>query len=282
MTRKPSAASRRAQPPSQKYGSYKRAKPRRNGATSSKAAAGVSAWSDVAVTAKASRCGVVGAQAAAALARAVIDDGGRGLSPSFVSPELEEHLKRVFGPVGRSCAALAADPSDLLALLDSLRAVPAPFRGDVPAGCVVATGVDAFWDEMDGAGGFVSLSEFEEMRGEDAVDAYLEAQLASLAEAGTTLVAFDGEHRQMDRRGVARLAELYRQLGGPVEEVGYLGDDDLLLRCAVDELVRRGARRERILWLSGEDRPGRAAEWYGLNTAYLGGPGLTFAAEEVS
>ena len=42
-------------------------------------------------------------------------------------------------------------------------------------------------------------------------------------------------------------------------------------RCAVDELVRRGARAERILVLSAKDRPCRAAESYGMATAFLGG-----------
>ena len=37
------------------------------------------------------------------------------------------------------------------------------------------------------------------------------------------------------------------------------------------ELVRRGARAERILVLSAKDRPCRAAESYGMATAFLGG-----------
>ena len=61
----------------------------------------------------------------------------------------------------------------------------------------------------------------------------------------------------------------YRKLGGEAEEVGFLGDDALLLRCAIDELARRGARRDRLLMLSTRDRPCRAAEWYGLATAFL-------------
>ena len=37
------------------------------------------------------------------------------------------------------------------------------------------------------------------------------------------------------------------------------------------ELVRRGACAERILVLSAKDRPCRAAESYGMATAFLGG-----------
>ena len=57
--------------------------------------------------------------------------------------------------------------------------------------------------------------------------------------------------------------------GGDVEEVNFIGDDAMLLACAMDELARRGARRDRILMLSSEGRPCRAAEWQGVATAFL-------------
>lgn len=223
---------------------------------------------------------VVGPMVAAALGRAVVDDGGRDADASYVSEPLRAHLHRVFARVGRRCCGLAAGAGDHAALLDVLRARPVAFReaarGEqgVEASCLIATGGDLVWDATGGAtDGFVSLSEFEQLRGEDAVDAFLEAELATLVRQGVPLLAFDGEHRQLERRGVAHFAEVYRALGGDAEEVGFLGDDALLLRCAVDELVRRGARAERILVLSARDRPCRAAESYGMATAFLGGEG---------
>ncbi|CAH0364829.1 unnamed protein product [Pelagomonas calceolata] len=219
---------------------------------------------------------VVGPMAAAALGRAVVDDYMRN-DASYVSDALREHLHRVFARVGRRCCGLAAGAGDHAALLDVLRARPVAFREaardeqGVEASCLIATGGDLVWDTQGGNDGFVSLSEFEQLRGEDAVDAFLETELSALVRQGVPLLAFDGEHRQLERRGVAHTAAVYRALGGDAEEVGFLGDDALLLRCAVDELVRRGARAERILVLSAKDRPCRAAESYGMATAFLGG-----------
>ena len=214
---------------------------------------------------------VVGAVAAAALARAVVDDGGRALEASAVSPRLAGDLVRVFGSIGTKCVSFAACPGDALDLLDVLHARPAPLTvGGGSARCALATGFDAFWDELgDGDAGYVSLSEFEARKGERCVDAFLEDRLAELAADRVALVVVLGEHRQRARRGIASLASTYRRLGGRVEEVGYVGDDALLLRCAIDELARRGAKRERVLVLASGDRPCREAERAGLATAVL-------------
>ena len=125
---------------------------------------------------------VVGPMAAAALGRAVVDDYMRN-DASYVSDALREHLHRVFARVGRRCCGLAAGAGDHAALLDVLRARPVAFREaareeqGVEASCLIATGGDLVWDTQGGNDGFVSLSEFEQLRGEDAVDAFLELSL---------------------------------------------------------------------------------------------------------
>ena len=117
-----------------------------------------------------------------------------------------EGLYTRFARVGRRCCGLAAGAGDHAALLDVLRARPVAFREaareeqGVEASCLIATGGDLVWDTQGGNDGFVSLSEFEQLRGEDAVDAFLESELTALVRQGVPLLAFDGEHRQLERR----------------------------------------------------------------------------------
>ena len=189
----------------------------------------------------------------------------------------------MFARVGRRCCGLAAGAGDHAALLSargpSRSARPRARSRASRRSCLIATGGDLVWDTQGGNDGFVSLSEFEQLRGEDAVDAFLESELTALVRQGVPLLAFDGEHRQLERRGVAHTAAVYRALGGDAEEVGFLGDDALLLRCAVDELVRRGARAERILVLSAKDRPCRVRRVARLvTTGNLGGGECTTSA----
>ena len=172
---------------------------------------------------------------------------------------------------------VAAGAGDHAALLDALRARPVAFREaareeqGIEASCLIATGGDLVWDTQGGNDGFVSLSEFEQLRGEDAVDAFLESELTAAVRQGVPLLAFDGEHRQLERRGVAHTAAVYRALGGDAEEVGFLGDDALLLRCAVDELVRRGARARKDTGFIGDGPRAARPPSYGMATAFLGG-----------
>ena len=214
---------------------------------------------------------LVGATAAAAVARQIVDDDDRGVDGvSFVSDATAEGLRRVFGRVGRRVASIGALGPDADEFLATLRATPASLRFPDAVSCVVVTGGDAFYDELGGdAAGYVSVSDLERERGEDVADAVLDRFLGALAAAGVPMLAVTGEHRQLERRGVAYIAEGYRAAAGDVEEVNFIGDDAMLLGCAMDELARRGARRDRVLMLSAEDRPCRAAEWTGVATAFL-------------
>ena len=214
---------------------------------------------------------LVGATAAAAVARQIVDDDDRGVDGvSFVSDETAESLRQVFGRVGRKVASLGALGPDADAFLAVLRAKPASLRHPERVSCVVVTGGDAFYDELDGEqSGYVSVSDLEKARGEDVADAVLNLFMTNLAAENVPMLAVTGEYRQLERRGVAFIAESYRRRGGDVEEVNFIGDDAMLLACAMDELARRGARRDRILMLSSEGRPCRAAEWQGVATAFL-------------
>ena len=157
----------------------------------------------------------------------------------------------------------AAGGVDAIALLSALRATPAALRADaraekgVDASCVVATGCDLAWDDDGDAAGYLSLTTFKSMWGADRVERFVDGELRQLAARAAPLLNFAGDS--------GRLAARYRALGGDVEEVSFRGGDDALLRrCAVDELARRGARADRVLWLTATES---ATELPGLRTS---------------
>ena len=118
-----------------------------------------------------------------------------------------------------------------------------------------------------GNDGFVSLSNSSSC-GRGPVDASLESELTALVRQGVPLLV----RRRAPSIGKAGRGPHGRGLprsGGDAEEVGFLGDDALLLRCAVDEPVG-AARAPRILVLSAKDRP-CAPPCPTAATAFLGG-----------